>query len=184
MGIFSWLSGGVSHGDEVLYSRLESVMLRNLKSDGWVGDSCTRFKKLESDNGFFRDIYNVFAVNPMYDMLKDSDPMAFINSVASTSMIAGIDAVALARDRARSLFTRYKECLQMFSSIPPLEGLHNLLDGKEGPSISDYSLSHLIDSAIDDALTDSKLSYCSGDRLKAVAAAFYDMGNTMGFYHF
>ncbi len=184
MGFFSSLFGGSDHGDDALYNRLQANMIRSLKSAGWVGEGCTCFKKLDSDNGFFNDIYRVFANNPMYDMLKETDPLAYLNSVASTSLIAGVDAVALARDKPRSLFTRYQECLQMFSSIPPLEGLHNLLDFKEGPDISDYALSCMIDSAVDNVLTDTKISYCSGDRLKAVAKAFYEMGNTMGFYHF
>jgi len=185
MGFLSSLFGtGPDHGDESLYQMLQSVMLCELQSAGWLKSPRTQFRTLDSDNGFFKDIYRVFANNPMYDMLRSEDPHAFLMSVASTSMIAGLCAVELALNRGGPLYGAYSRCLDTFKSTPPLMTLMQLYDDKSGgPSMSEYALSQLIDNSCGRALPGGESTYCSGARLRAVASAFYDMGQTMGYYY-
>lgn len=185
MGFLSSLFGdGVDHGDDALYMKFQKVMLNELRAEGWLRSPRTTFQTLNSDNGFFKDIYKIFANNPMYNMLKESDPHAFLMSVASTAMIAGLCAVELALNRRGPLYGAYSNCLQTFMNVPPLETLHQLYADKiEGPDLSDYALSRLIDNSCSRTFSMSEIDYCAGAQLRAVASAFYDMGQTMGYYY-
>ena len=185
MGFFSSLfGGGIDHGDAMVFASLQHVMLDELNTAGWLKTPRTVFRTRDSDNGFFRDIYRVFANNPMYAMLKSEDPHAYLMSVASTSMIAGLCAVELALNRRRPLYGAYRQCLQTFMNVPPLETLHQLYDDKVGgPCISDYALSQLIDNSCEKGLSPDESSYCEGAQLRAVASAFYEMGQTMGYFY-
>lgn len=185
MGFLSNLFGlGVNHGNEELYAKLQDAMLEELSAAGWLRSERASFLTLDSDNGFFKDIYKIFANNAMYDMLRDADPHAFLMSVASTAMIAGLCAVELALNRRGPLYGAYNNCLQTFMNVPPLETLHQLYDDKVGgPSLSDYALSQLIDRSCEKVLLQPEGYYCKGNELRAVASAFYDMGQTMGYYY-
>lgn len=185
MGFFSSLfGGGIDHGDETVFASLQRVMMDELNTAGWLKTPRTSFRTLDSDNGFFRDIYKVFANNPMYAMLKSEDSHAYLMSVASTSMIAGMCAVEIALNRRGPLYGAYRQCLQTFMNVPPLETLHQLYDDKVGgPGFSDYALSQLIDRSCEKGLSLDEASYCEGTRLRAVASAFYEMGQTMGYFY-
>ena len=185
MGFFSSLfGGGVDHGDDEVFNSLQRVMLDELQTSGWTKEPRSTFRTLDSDNGFFKDIFKIFANNPMYDMLKDADPHAYLMSVASTSMIAGLCAVELALNRRGPLYGAYSRCLQTFMSVPPLETLNQLYcDKVGGPSMSEYALSILIDNSCSRGLAQSESYYCSGSALRAVASAFYEMGQTMGYFY-
>ena len=105
MGFFSGLfGGGVNHDDVMVLASLQHVMLNELNTAGWSKTSRTVFRTLNSDNGFFCDIYKEFVNNPICAMLKSEDPHAYLMSMIRVSCFAS-------RDDAGGVFKKSRACL-------------------------------------------------------------------------
>lgn len=186
MGLFGWLFGSANlvaatpQGDTVLGRALLDQALAAVRQKGLAKAGTNSIVTIEKDNGFFEDVYNIFR-NPMYAALRDDDPRSFILSVASSSMLGGMYAYFCAKIVQKPLYANYSEVKRRFFDLGPMPCVMNFIQNAWDHN-SPEELSYMIDTVVDNVLTEDWSVYCAGDKLKALAKAMYDMGITMGTY--
>ena len=186
MGLFGWMFGSANlvaatpEGDATLGRALLDNALRAVCEKGFAKSGISSIITIENDKGFFSDVFNVFN-GTMYAELREADPHSFILSVASSSMLGGMYAYFCAKIIQKPLYANYDEVKRRFFDIGPMPCVMNFIQ-RSWDHNSPEELSYMIDTVVDTVLTEDWSFYCSGDKLKALAKAMYDMGITMGTY--
>ena len=186
MGILGWMFGSAnmvsasSQGDAETYQAVRRCAAAAVERTGFAKNPSGPIVTIENDKGFFDDMFNVFR-NPLYASLRDSDPHAFVLSVASSSMLGGMYAYFCAKIIQKPLYANYSEVKRRFFDDGPLPCVMNFIYRSYDHNTPE-ELSFMIDSVVQGVITGEPSSYCSGEKLKALARGMYDMGITMGTY--
>lgn len=187
MGLFGWMFGSakisaaIPEGDYELGDILLNMALENVQRE--FGSNFVSIRRIENDSGFFQDVFTVFK-GPMYTGLRDSDPVSFIQSVASTAMLAGMYAYFCAKIFQKPLYSNYPEVKRRFFEMGPIPCVMNFIRSTHNFDAEMIRISSVLDPMIDYVLRQRNLSsYCEGDKLMALAKAMYDTGITMGAYY-
>lgn len=186
MGLLGWVFGSANmvvapvDGDASLYRALNAQALEAVRQKRFAKEGTSQILTIENDKGFFADIFNVFQ-SSMYVELRDNDPHSFVLSVASSSMLGGMYAYFCAKIVQKPLYANYTEVKRRFFDLGPMPCVMNFIQ-RSWDHNTPEELSYMIDTVVDNVLTEEWSTYCFGDKLRALARAMYDMGITMGTY--
>ncbi len=186
MGLIGWMFGSANIvaaspvGDASLYLALKKKAGEVIDRESFAKKSLNGIVTIENDKGFFAEVFNVFS-NPMYSELQSADPRAFILSVASSSLLGGMYVYFCAKIVQKPLYANYSEVKRRFFESGPLPCVMNFIQRAYDHN-SPEEISFMIDSVVDDVLTEGWTTYCTENKLRALSRAMYDMGITMGTY--